>query len=112
MDGGVQFDPAEIAHRVPEPAERVYVGVSVFVDASGNRCLESISWPGPPPRELEIHAARPVRTSDPRRRPPETRAWVVALGSRRQERTLFWEAGRYFMASPHPWARTMNSPYC
>lgn len=50
MDGGVQFDPAETAYRAPEPGARVYVGVSVFVDASGNRCLESISWPGPPPR--------------------------------------------------------------
>lgn len=36
MDGGVEFDPAEMAYRVPGPAERVYVGVSVFVDASGN----------------------------------------------------------------------------
>ena len=48
MDGGVEFDPAEMAYRVPGPAERVYVGVSVFVDASGNRCLESINWPGHP----------------------------------------------------------------
>lgn len=28
MDGGVQFDPAEMAYRVPEPAERVYVGAA------------------------------------------------------------------------------------
>lgn len=36
---------------------------------------------------------------------------MVALGSRRQERMLFWEAGRYFLASPHPWAKTMYSLY-
>lgn len=47
MDSGVQFDPAETVYRVPEPGERAYVGVSVFMNASGNRCLESTSWPGP-----------------------------------------------------------------
>lgn len=86
MGGGAQFDPAEMAYRVPEPGERAYVSVGIFVDSSGNRCLDSISWPGPPPREIQVHSARPVQTADPRRRPPETRAWVVSLGFRRQER--------------------------
>ncbi|MGO5249752.1 hypothetical protein ACTQ2Q_00075 [Atopobiaceae bacterium LCP21S3_F11] len=111
MDSEVQFDPPEMAYQVPEPGERVYVGVGIFVDPSGNRCLDSTSWPGPPPREIEVHSAHPMRTADPRRRPPETRAWVASLGSRRREHTLFLEGGRYFVASSRPWMTTMSSRY-
>lgn len=85
---------------VPDEADRDYVGVTTYTDPSGNVSIDRISYRVPPHFvELQVMSASEV-SEPPLPGRPRVRRWVVAIGSQRARRALFWEGGRWFVRKP------------
>lgn len=88
-----------VSTEAPEGFARVYVGVSMFVDADGNTRITDIQWTQP----LRAGAVLPVAYSDELTQPAKdgdsaVRVWKVALlGPRFEQRALFCEGGWLFV---------------
>lgn len=92
---------------IPLEHERIYVGVKSSTDQAGNFLIKEIHWFGPPARDFKVVTCSERRRIGRKERHNLVRSWTVTIGKYRQERVVFWEAGRWFVKKRPPRGRSI-----